>query len=205
MSNDETTTIRSETSTGGDSRRLRTPHRWGVLAAAGVLGLGLVGCGGGSDSSDDAADKLAEKLAESGTEDADVNIDSDKGQVDVSTPDGEMSFGSGTELPDDFPSDIPFPEGSTITSALSSTDGGVKTWSVTGTLADADEGTFDDIIAQLTADGWTKTSDMSGSSGGGMGSTTMLTRDNMQLVVAAQIGIEGTDDSFSYAVNEDGA
>ena len=59
-----------------------------------------------------AADELAEQIAEAGAgEDTDVDIDSESGQVDVSTPDGDMSFGDGTELPDDFPSRDPAPGG----------------------------------------------------------------------------------------------
>ncbi len=188
-------------------RAAATPNRSKKIAAialAGVMTLGLGACGGGSDDSSDAADELAEKLAESGTGDADVDIDSETGQVDVSTPEGDMSFGSGSELPDDFPADIPFPEGSTLTSTMNSTDGDVKTWSVTGTLADADDSTFDDIVAQFTDDGWTSTMNSSGSTGGGAGSTAMLTKGDMQVLVSTQIGIDGVDDSFSYVITQGG-
>ena len=174
------------------------------VAAAGVFALGLGACGGSSDDSSDAADQLAEKLAEAGTGDADVDIDSETGQVDVSTPDGDMSFGSGSELPDDFPSDIPFPEGSKLTSTLNSTDGGVKTWSAMGTLADADASTFDDVVALFTDSGWTSTMNSSGSTGGGTGSTAILTKGDLQVLVSTQVGIEGLDDSFSYVVTQGG-
>ncbi|MEI2698463.1 MAG: hypothetical protein V9E94_08965 [Microthrixaceae bacterium] len=183
--------------------RQRTRTLAGV-AVAGVIALGLGACGGGSDDSSDAADELAEKLAEAGSGDADVDIDSETGQVDVSTPDGDMSFGSGAELPDDFPDGIPFPEGSEITSTLNSTDGGVKTWSAMGTLADADDSTFDEVVALFTDDGWTSTMNSSGSTGGGAGSTAILTKGDLQVLVSTQIGIEGLDDSFSYVVTQGG-
>lgn len=168
-----------------------------------ALGAGTVACGGGNDedAANDAADELAEKLAESGNDDADVDIDSESGQVDVSTPDGDMSFGDGTELPDDFPDDIPLPPGYELTSAMSNTDGASSGWSITGTVPDADDGTFDDLVAAFTSAGWTKSSDASSETGGGTASTAMLDNATWQVLVSVQVGVEGTPDSFTYVVS----
>ena len=108
----------------------------------------------------EAADQLAEQIAESGAgDDADVDIDSETGQVDVSTEDGDMSFGEGTELPEDFPADIPLPQDYELTSAMSTDTGDATGWTISGELPDADDSTFDDLVAEFTSAGWTKTSD----------------------------------------------
>lgn len=167
-----------------------------------AFGAGTVACGGNDEgSASDAADELAEKLAESGNDDADVDIDSESGQVDVSTPDGDMSFGDGTELPDDFPSDIPLPEGYALTSSMSNADGDSSNWSITGTLPDADDSTFDDLVAEFTSAGWTKSSDASSETGGGTASTAMLDNGTWQVLVSTQVGVEGMPDSFTYVVS----
>lgn len=196
--------VESRLSTSAARRTRSRLHTVAAIAATGVMLFGVGACGGGSDDSSEAADKLAEKLAEAGSGDTDVDIDSESGQVDVSTPEGDLSFGSGSELPEDFPNDIPFPDGSKITSTLNSTDGDVKTWSAMGTLADADESTFDDIVAMFKDNGWTSTMDSSGSSGGGTGSTAILTKGDLQVLVSTQVGVDGLDDSFSYVITQGG-
>ncbi len=52
------------------------------------------------------------------------DVDGENGETVVSTPDGEMVIGS-TEMPDDFPAQVPVPEGLTLVSstAMDSPDG----------------------------------------------------------------------------------
>lgn len=170
------------------------------IALCAVLGAGAVACGGG-DSTDDAADELAEQIAEaSGDGNADVEIDSDSGQVDVETSDGQFSVGESTELPEDFPSDIPLPADYELTSAITSTTEGSEGWTLSGTLPDATEDTFDDLVAQFTDDGWTNQSDASGMTGGGTASTAMLDNGTWSVIVSVQVGVDDMPDSFSYVV-----
>lgn len=169
------------------------------LALAAVLGAGTVACGGGDDTADDAADEIAEQLAESGSGVDDVEIDSDTGEVQIETEDGSISTGS--ELPDDFPEDVPLPEGAEITSSVSSSsaDGG-DGWNVTGTLSDADDSTFDDIVSMFRDDGWDVTNEVTGESGSGQSSSAILENGTWSVSVSVQIGVPELDDSFSYFV-----
>lgn len=170
-----------------------------ACVAFGTLGTA---CGGSDEVADNAADELAEQLAEAGAgEDTDVDIDSESGQVDVSTPDGDMSFGEGTELPEDFPSEIPLPADYQLNSAMSTTADGADGWTISGELPEATADTFDDLIAEFTAAGWTTTSDSSSQTGGGTASTAMLDDGTWQVIVSVQVGVEGTPDSFSYLVS----
>ena len=76
------------------------------MAFAGVA-LALTGCG-------QAAEQAAEEAAEQAIEaqgGGDVEIDAEGGEFSVEGEDGsEFSVGS-DELPDDFPADVPIPEG----------------------------------------------------------------------------------------------
>ncbi len=188
-----------------------TPHRsarrWRRIAAPAAVGMALVvgtaACGGSSDedAADQAADELAEQLAEAGSGgEADVDIDSESGQVDVQTEDGDMSFGEGTELPEDFPSDIPLPADYELTSAMSTSSSGSEGWTIGGNLPGADDATFEDLVGEFTSAGWTETSKTTSESEGGTASTAMFDNGTWQVLFSTQIGIEGLPDSFSYVV-----
>lgn len=169
-----------------------------------ALGTGTLACGGGSDdeSANEAADQLAEQIAESGAgDDADVDIDSETGQVDVSTEDGDMSFGEGTELPEDFPADIPLPQDYELTSAMSTDTGDATGWTISGELPDADDSTFDDLVAEFTSAGWSKSSDATTEVDGGTSGTAMLDDGTWQVVLSVQVGVQDMPDSFSYLVS----
>ena len=185
-------------------RRVRRALRFAAPVVACVaLGTLATACGGSDDEvADNAADELAEQLAEAGAGDeADVDIDSESGQVDVSTPDGDMSFGEGTELPDDFPSEIPLPADYQLNSAMSTSTDGADGWTISGELPDATSDTFDELLAAFTDAGWTTTSDSSSETGGGTASTAMLDDGTWQVILSVQVGVEGMPDSFSYLVS----
>jgi hypothetical protein len=190
--------------TAAAHRPARPGTRRVAMVAAGLLLATTVGCGGSADedSANTAADELAEQIAESGGgKDTDVDIDSESGQIDVTTEDGEMSFGDQTELPGDFPvDDVPLPDGAQLTSAMSSGSGDSAGWTVIGDLPDATDSTYDELVALFTGAGWTTTSDSSSATGGGTASTAMLDNGTWQVVLSVQVGVEGTPDSFSYLV-----
>ncbi len=86
-----------------------------ALSAAAVLTLALTlsACGG----DDEGGTKLAEKVLESQDGVKDVDIDDDS--YTVETDEGTISAGSGTEIPDGFPEDVPLPSSDyTIASAV---------------------------------------------------------------------------------------
>lgn len=88
-----------------------------VVGATLLVAALLSGCG--------AEEKMAEKTTEKilSQDGSDVDIDGEK--VTVKDKDGNaMSFGEGVELPDDFPADIPLPQGDyKISSVISQGEG----------------------------------------------------------------------------------
>jgi hypothetical protein len=202
---DRRTPPTSPTPSNGAVRDRR--HRLVRAVAPLALGLALAAtapaCGRDDpdEGANDAADQLAEQIAESGAgKEADVDIDSSSGQVDVSTDEGQMSFGEQTELPADFPAEVPLPERYELTSAMTDTAGGVGGWTVIGDLPDASGDTYDAVLSRFTDAGWTTTSSSSSDTGGGTVSTAMLEDGRWQVVVSVQVGVADTADSFSYLV-----
>ena len=188
------------------SRGRRPAALVATAAACVVLGVGTLGCGGGNDDAEppdeasrEAAERVAEELAESGAgNDAEVDIDADNGQVDISTDEGEASFGEGTELPADFPAEIPFPDDYELTSVV--TNGGPEGsgWTVTGELASATDSTFDELVARFTAAGFTVSSEYDSPDAGL--SSAQLDNGTWTIALAVQVDIEGLPDSFTYAI-----
>ena len=102
----------------------------GALGLAALL-LGSVvalsGCGA-------AAEKAAEMAVEQQTG---AEIDKDGDKITVTTEEGEqVTAGTGTELPDGFPEDVPVHEG-TIASTMTSPEGKLVTIQAATTPADA--------------------------------------------------------------------
>jgi len=63
------------------------------------------------------------------------NIDAETGDVSIETEDGSFSSGSTTELPDEWPSEIPEPDGLAITSATVIGSDTEQSFTVIGTVA----------------------------------------------------------------------
>jgi hypothetical protein len=130
---------------------MRTTLGVAVLGAALVLGTG---CGA-------VADKATERATEEATEealggDAQVDVDDD-GNVQIESEDGSASYGTG-ELPDDWPDDIPMPDDTEITAAISS-DG---TSNISGTSSLSPE----EVDAHFADLGWESTSESNAELGG---------------------------------------
>ncbi len=85
------------------------------------------------------------------------NADSGDGSMTVEGEDGSFSGGATTELPDEWPSDVPEPEGVTIASAFVVSDTGSDAISVSGTVDGEDF--LDDYGSQLEAAGFESTSE----------------------------------------------
>jgi hypothetical protein len=95
--------------------------------AAGVAVLGLSAC-------DEAVENANEKLIESGTTD-EVDFDLDNGKIKIG--DSEVTFGD--EIPSDFPSAVPLPEGGTFEGGGGATDGSGSGWSLLYSGLDAND------------------------------------------------------------------
>lgn len=85
------------------------------------------------------------------------NADSDDGSMTVEGEDGSFSGGATTELPDEWPSDVPAPDGLTIASAFVVSDTGSDAITVSGTVDGEDF--LDDYGSQLEDAGFDSTSE----------------------------------------------
>lgn len=84
------------------------------MAALAVLGL--VACGGSDENS------IEQAIEEASGGNADVEIGED-GNIEVSTSDGSYSVGESADVPDNFPSEVPLPDGLNLTGAFSDDSG----------------------------------------------------------------------------------
>jgi hypothetical protein len=110
------------------------------IAAAALTALTLTACGGG--------EKALENAIEDATGgEADVDLDGD-GSVSISTPDGEYNSGGAAALPDDFPSEIPLPEGDVeLVATYKEANGWFLTYSAPSVTDGYCEAYFDGFVA----------------------------------------------------------
>ena len=128
---------------------MRSPISSLVVAVA-LGGVALAGCS--------ASDTAAEKITEAATG-GDVEISEDGGDVSISTPEGNLSISEGgQELPADFPTDVPVPDGTIEALTTTNTAGSGPSFLFAVRL----EGDLPALTEQLSADfvaqGWTEQS-----------------------------------------------
>src|SRR5690554_4129073 len=85
-----------------------------------VAGLTLSGCANpGELLAEKAAEKAVEHAIEQGSSDGtNVDIDADgDGGMTIEDEDGTYQMGSHAQVPDDFPSELPLPDGDLMTAA----------------------------------------------------------------------------------------
>lgn len=167
---------------------MRTTLGVAVLGAALVLGTG---CGA-------AADKAAEKVAEEAVEEAigaDVDVDDD-GNVQIETEDGS-SFSGGSELPDDWPEDVPMPDGSDIEGSFGGSASGETTLTVAGSTSLSPE----EVDEHFAGIGWQTDSEFSGGAGGEDGFVRSLSDGDRTLAITASSGSDGKT-TFSVTYQE---
>lgn len=163
-------------------RTRRTAHSIGTrsLALAAVAALALAGCSS-EDLSERAAEEIVEQQLEENGENVDIDIndgdvrietpegstvidvdDEGNGQIQVEGSDGDMQVqfdeGGGVDLPEDFPGDVPLPDGLNIQSASSLDAPEGATFIINGTV-DGDFGDATDAYASaLESAGFTQQS-----------------------------------------------
>lgn len=116
---------------------IRRLHIAGVIAATALI---LSGCG-----------QATETLIESQTG-ADIEVTDGGGTVTLTDEESQMTVqgGSGTQLPEGFPSDIPQPPGGQLLAAAQSPEGLTVMWTVEGFTLD----NFDAYVASIKAAGY---------------------------------------------------
>lgn len=124
-----------------------------AVAFAGAA-LALAGCG---DAAEEAAEQAIE--AQGG---GDVEIDAEGGEFSVEGEDGSKFSVGSDELPDDFPTDVPIPEGATVESSSTVQTDGKAGWFVALTYPDADaSGLADTSKTEMEDAGFEETSTFS--------------------------------------------
>ena len=153
-----------------------------AIALAAVLAISLTGCAS-------MAQNAAEKAVENALSSDGTNVDIQDGKVKIDSSEGSVEIGDGSQLPADWPSDVPAPDGFTLAGVLSGDSGGGKSFTASYT-ADGDQmANVDSYVQALEGAGWKKESDMSG--------IYSLTKGKMQLDIIAGF----TDGQTSLALN----
>jgi hypothetical protein len=119
---------------------------WVVVLA--VLVVLPTSCG--KKASETAAEKMIESAMRAEGQKADVTINSETMQV--KTKDGDMSFGEGTKLPEEWPDDVPVYKGLKLISAMKTKEG----FSIQGTTTDSHDKVAEYYKEQVAKSGWTE-------------------------------------------------
>lgn len=110
-----------------------------ALAGAALLVTGIAGCSNPVES-------LGKEVIE---EQTDVSIDKDGDSYTIETDEGDVTVKSGGEIPSDFPSDVPLPNGTLTASQASPT-----MWILTYEGIDRSE--IDALVQEIEAAGFTQ-------------------------------------------------
>lgn len=172
----------------------RTPLvvRAAVLTSAAALAL--TGC---SSAVENVAEGAVERAIENELgESADVTIDEDSFSVD--TEDGSITAGAGS-VPEDFPSDVPLPEGEVaFAQRLDSGDG--LSWSLIVTTSQDSAALTEQIRTDLADNGFTveEASEFSGADAAG--GSILAEKDDLTVFVL--VAGEGGETSATYTVTQ---
>jgi len=93
--------------------------------------------------------KVAEEITEEAIEKAieeesggDIEVDLSEEEMTIKSDEGEMTIGTGAELPDDFPKEVPVYPDMEIVTSVKSTEGGRDFFSISGATSDPGDKVF---------------------------------------------------------------
>lgn len=151
------------------------PRKIRFVAAVAALVV-IAGCGGGGGTTV----KTGNGEVKTG----------DKGNVEISTKEDSLSIGAGTDLPDEFPKDVPTPDDLQIQAAATNTQDGKQDFVITYTAPDAKKA-YEDYKSKLTGDGFTVTNDDTTEADGKFRGGLEATKGTWKVNVVAGVGDEG--------------
>jgi hypothetical protein len=122
-------------------------------------------------------------------EDGEVNISSDDDTVEIKSDDGEVTFGSGAELPEGFPGNVPVYPDMELTTSWKSTEDDKNNYSISGLTEDAGDDVFAWYKDKLS--GWDIEGEFTMS--GDEGKTSTLSAKGSGLIVTIMV-IETEDE-----------
>ncbi len=120
-----------------------------IIIIAAVLGGTLVGCSG-----EDVTEAVLENRIEAAAG-GEVDLDVSEDGIAIETEDGSFTATSGAELPDDFPDELPTPEGALVNVGRVEVDGAVSFTLTYEAAGDVAAETWEVYRAELEAAGFT--------------------------------------------------
>ncbi len=148
------------------------------------------------------AQRVATKMIEKALEQSgagDVDVDLDKGEVNITDKEGnEMSIG-GADLPKDWPSVVPVSKDIKVQSTFSQTTDGKKGWTVVGNIDGSAEAIYQYYKNELS--GWNEQSDFT-SDQGDDGKTYSYQTSNDNYFVTVWVFEDGDEKTITLSVNE---
>jgi hypothetical protein len=119
----------------------------------------------------------------------DFDLDAEGGDLSIESDDGSVEFNSGSELPEDWPTEVPEPDGVTIQSAMTVAEDDGSSIIVTGTIQDDPDEWAGGYGSQLESAGFNEDSNFT--NGGNV--TAFYTNDTLGVtVIAASVGDDTT-------------
>jgi len=149
------------------------------------------------------ADKIAEEAIEKAIESdsgENVDIDFDDGEMTIESDDGEVSIGMGSDLPDNFPDNVPVYPDMEIISSWSVTEDDKDSYSINGLTEDAG----DDVFAwyKESLSGWEIENEFS-ASGDDMKTSSLSAKSGGLVVVIMVVETEDEGTSIMLSVTEE--
>ncbi|MFC2159345.1 hypothetical protein ACFLQS_01360 [Actinomycetota bacterium] len=114
-------------------------------------------------------------------EDGEVNISSDDDTVEIKSDEGEATFGSGAELPEGFPGNVPVYPDMELTTSWKSTEGDKDNYSISGLTEDAGDDVFEWYKDKLS--GWNIEGEFTMSGDDGKTSTLSAKGDGLTVTI----------------------
>ena len=150
---------------------------------------------------------IAEKIAEEAIEKAiesdsgeNVDIDFDDDEITIKSDDGEVSIGMGSDLPDNFPDNVPVYPDMEIISSWSVTEDDKDSYSINGLTEDAG----DDVFAwyKESLSGWEIENEFS-ASGDDVKTSSLSAKSGGLVVVIMVVETEDEGTSIMLSVTEE--
>jgi hypothetical protein len=132
-----------------------------------------------------------------GDEGGDVDVDISEGETTITSDEGEMTIGEGTELPDGFPDVIPVYANMVITTSWKTTENDLDAFSVAASSNDPGSMIFDWYKSQLG--GWQNVSEFTSESDEQVLSSISADNGTYTLIVTIMENEEGTTVTISVS------
>ncbi|MDD5621620.1 MAG: hypothetical protein PHQ09_00470 [Actinomycetota bacterium] len=125
-----------------------------IITLTAILSLVIFMLFSASGCKREAAEESVEAAIEEAieSEGGNAEVDISEGETTITTDEGEMTIGQGTDLPDGFPDAIPVYANMIITTSWKTTEDGLEAFSVAASSSDSGSTIFDWYISQLG--GW---------------------------------------------------